>query len=84
MPTAGGAPWAERFDAFVRDSILGGRPQDVLDAARLAPDWAKAVPTPEHFLPLAVALGAAGGDSRPEVWNEGCELGSMSMTSYLL
>jgi len=82
--SAGGAPWAERFDAFVRDSILGGRPQDVLDAARLAPDWAKAVPTPEHFLPLAVALGAAGGDSRPEVWNEGCELGSMSMTSYLL
>ena len=49
------------------------------------PDHGLAVPTPEHFLPLAYIAGlcaAAGEASRP--FAEGRTLGSLSMTSYLL
>jgi 4,5-DOPA dioxygenase extradiol len=41
------------------------------------------VPTAEHFSPLFTALGAADGEEKTSVFNNYCELGSMSMTSYL-
>ena len=49
------------------------------------PDHALAVPTPEHFLPLAYVAGlceAAGVTATP--FTEGRTLGSLSMTSYLV
>ena len=48
-------------------------------------DYPLAVPTNEHFLPLAYLAGlctAAGETAQP--FAEGCTLGSLSMTSYLL
>jgi len=49
------------------------------------PDHALAVPTAEHFLPLAYVAGlcsAAGETAQP--FAEGRTLGSLSMTSYLV
>ncbi len=48
-------------------------------------DYALSVPTPEHFLPLGYFAGlckAAGATAHP--FAQGCTLGSISMTSYLL
>lgn len=48
-------------------------------------DYALAVPTPEHFLPLAYVAGlceAAGEATQP--FAEGRTLGSLSMTSYVV
>jgi 4,5-DOPA dioxygenase extradiol len=53
-------PWSAAFDLWLAERIEQG------DAAALA-DWPRAPhaarnhPTPEHFLPLVVAAGAAGG-----------------------
>ena len=49
------------------------------------PDHALAVPTPEHFLPLAYFAGLCqqAGEAA-EVLIEGGALGSITMTSYLL
>jgi 4,5-DOPA dioxygenase extradiol len=47
------------------------------DAARLC------IPTPEHYLPLLYAAGAARDDDRVEVLTDGIELGSISMLSVL-
>jgi 4,5-DOPA dioxygenase extradiol len=79
-----GEPWALAFDRFIRDSICNNQPEKVVRYAESGLAYDKAIPTPDHFNPLLVALGAAGDDYKTEVWNEGCELGSMSMTSYLL
>ncbi|MDO4265328.1 MAG: class III extradiol ring-cleavage dioxygenase [Eubacteriales bacterium] len=76
-----GAPWAYAFDAYIKNSILTGNETQLLEADQLS-SYAKAVPTPENFYPLLAAAGAAEG-RKAEVWNEGCELGSLSMTSYL-
>ncbi len=40
-----------------------------------------AVPTPDHFLPLLYTVGASQDDS-VTVFNNVCDLGSMSMTSF--
>lgn len=78
-----GFDWAERFDAHVRE-IMTRDPAALADVDGHS-DFALAVPTPEHFLPLAYLAGlctAAGAVAQP--FAEGCTLGSLSMTSYLL
>ena len=78
-----GLDWADRFDAHVRD-LMTTRPADLAEVAS-HPDCALAVPTPEHFLPLAYIAGmcAAAGET-PQVFNDARTMGSLSMTSYLL
>ena len=39
--------------------------------------------TPDHYYPLLTALGAAGQQDSITVFNDYCELASLSMTSYL-
>ena len=76
-----GYDWAERFDEATRTQLLDA-PADI---GRLAhhKDYALSVPTPEHFLPLAYIAGMASvTEQKPTVLIGGCELGSLSMTSF--
>ncbi len=77
-----GDAWANRFDQTIREAIVRGDFAKAVGYQTL-PDAGKAVPTAEHFYPLLTALGAASDKDRVAVWNQYCELGSMSMTSYL-
>lgn len=78
-----GFDWADRFDTHVRE-LMTTRPAKLAEVAS-HPDFEMAVPTPEHFLPLAYIAGmcAAAGET-PHVFCDGRTLGSLSMTSYLL
>ena len=73
--------WAQRFDDQARTQVL----TSPADAVRLRehPDYAAAVPTPDHFLPLLYFAGVAGahGDG-VDTLTDGCAYGSLSMTSY--
>ncbi len=78
-----GFDWAQRFDDATRD-VLANDPADVLELTE-HPDFALAVPTPDHFIPLLYFAGLvaeAGTTTQPFV--DGCTLGSLSMTSYAL
>jgi 4,5-DOPA dioxygenase extradiol len=78
-----GFDWGERFDSFVRE-LMTARPAALAEVER-HPDYALAVPTAEHSLPLAYLAGlcsAAGEPAAP--FAVGCALGSLSMASYLL
>ena len=80
---ARGFDWADRFDTHIR-GLMTSEPH-YLERAQDHPDHALAVPTAEHFLPLAYVAGlcgAAGETARP--FAEGRTLGSLSMTSYLV
>ena len=46
------------------------------------PDFARAVPTPEHFIPLLYTAGIAASEGRAQALIKGYSLGSLSMTSY--
>jgi len=77
-----GFDWAQTFDDAVRERVLAGDYQPLVDFEEL-PDAHLAIPTTEHYLPLLTALGAATPDDEPTCFNDYCELGSMSMTSFL-
>lgn len=70
------------FAAWVRDTVEQG------DSARLrrtlddAPEARRAHPTPEHFWPLLVAAGAAGGTLPVRVIEGGIVHGMLAMDSY--
>jgi 4,5-DOPA dioxygenase extradiol len=78
-----GFDWAERFDEAARD-VVTKRPKDI--ASLLShPDYAKAVPTPDHFLPLVYFAGLASADTKPaQLLAPGYAYGSLSMTCYTL
>lgn len=78
-----GFDWADRFDAQVRE-VMTSTPAD-LPSVQQHPDYARAVPTPEHFLPLAYLAGLCQAAGEPAIpFSEGRTLGSLGMTSYLL
>jgi 4,5-DOPA dioxygenase extradiol len=77
----GGEDWAYRFDDAAA-SLLAERPGDIAELQQ-HPDYAMAVPTPDHFLPLLYVAGiAAASGTVAAPLARGCTLGSVSMTCY--
>ncbi len=75
--------WAQRFDDDARAQLLN-EPTDAIRLREHA-DYAAAVPTPDHFLPMLYFAGlAAENGGSVEVLTEGYTYGSLSMTSYTL
>jgi 4,5-DOPA dioxygenase extradiol len=73
--------WAERFDDAVVEQ-LAADPNEIL-RVREHPDFALAVPTPDHFIPLLYVAGLAAAEGiRPEPLVRGYAMGSISMTCY--
>jgi 4,5-DOPA dioxygenase extradiol len=78
----GPAPaWAQAFDDWLAAALADGRTADLLDW-RHAPHARQAQPTDEHFLPLFVALGAAGKGAHGTRLHHGFTLGSLSMAAF--
>lgn len=81
-----GFGWAERFDDAAREQLIHS-PADVL-TLESHPDYAAAVPTPDHFIPMLYFAGLAGAASDStrsvDTMVSGYTYGSLSMTSYLL
>ena len=78
-----GFDWAERFDEEVR-ARAADRPAAV---ARMEghPDYRRAVPAPDHFIPMVYVAGLAHASDAPlDVLVDGYAWGSLSMTSYTL
>lgn len=77
-----GLDWADRFDAAAKEIMLGN--PDRAESLLHHDDFNHAVPTPDHFLPLAYIAGvtAALENSRVDVFNDLRTMGSLSMTGY--
>ncbi len=77
----GGFDWARRFDDAARQVMLDA-PGDLLRLAE-HDDYERAVPTPDHFIPLLyVGALAAETSTAPSVLIEGYAYGSLSMTCF--
>ncbi len=80
---AGGYPWAEDFDHYIKNAVMNRDYQQVIHYENAGESSKIAFFTPEHFYPLLYVLGAAKTDDRLTLFNEACLMGSMSMTCYL-
>lgn len=78
-----GYGWAVRFDEEVRRRILAGD-LGTLTAYDQLPEARRAVPTPEHYLPLLYVLALRRESDAVSFFNEGTVLGSISMTSVAI
>lgn len=72
--------WNERFDEAVRTQ-LADDPSAILRTME-HPDYAEAVPTPDHFIPLLYTAGLAVAEGKAEPLVRGYAMGSLSMTCY--
>ena len=77
------AEYAKAFSQWVREAVLENDQARLINTLALAPHARRAHPTTEHFLPLLVALGAAGPDARGSVIEGGIEHGVLSMDSFI-
>lgn len=76
-----GYDWAERFDSLVV-GIMRTDPAALASVSEDG-DYAMAVPTPDHFIPLLYLAGiAAATTETPDVLVQGCSMGSLSMTCF--
>ncbi len=76
--------WAAEFEAWVQKAIQQRDFAALFNYARHAPHASKAVPTPEHFAPLFVVLGAAQPYKKVDSIFEGFEYANISMHSFAL
>ncbi|CAM6101621.1 unnamed protein product [Calypogeia fissa] len=77
-------PWALAFGSWLNEALCKNRYEEVINYREKAPYARKAHPTPDHFLPAIVALGAAGQDAVGEQIHTSWALGTLSMDSYAL
>jgi 4,5-DOPA dioxygenase extradiol len=73
--------WARRFEQKVRDLMLQGDHQSLVNFESLGRDAELSVPTPEHYLPLLYLLGASEKNEPVTFPVEGMDGGSISMLS---
>jgi 4,5-DOPA dioxygenase extradiol len=76
--------YVREFTAWIDDALRRGDRDALARWAEAAPHARRAHPTPEHFLPLMVAVGAAGDAPGVEHIDAGVDSGVLAMDAYLL
>jgi 4,5-DOPA dioxygenase extradiol len=77
-------PWAADFDRWVAARLEARDVEGLFAYETSAPEAALAVPSPEHFNPIFVTLGASWPEDRLETIYEGFHYGNLSMRSVAL
>ena len=75
--------YVREFTAWVDDALRRDDRAALSHWAESAPHALRAHPTPEHFLPLMIAVGAAGLAPRVEHIDAGVDSGVLAMDAYL-
>jgi len=70
--------WASDFNAAVRSAVLNSIHPQLIEYASL-PGAQRAVPTPEHYLPLLYTLAVRETDEAVSIPIDGLEYGAISM-----
>lgn len=76
------APWMTKFVEWVNDKLEHADAETLCDYRCSAPHARDCHPSEEHFMPLFVALGAAGDDWRASNIHHSVTFGSLSMDAW--
>jgi 4,5-DOPA dioxygenase extradiol len=77
------AQYVKDFQSWIRDKVVGADVAALLASETKAPNFKRAHPTAEHFLPLLFAAGAGGMEGEIDVLEGGIEHHVLSMESYV-
>jgi 4,5-DOPA dioxygenase extradiol len=76
------APWVAAFMQWVNDKLAAGDAKGLCDYRQAAPHARDCHPTEEHFMPLFVALGAAGDDWQGTLIHHSMTFGTLAMDAW--
>jgi 4,5-DOPA dioxygenase extradiol len=79
-----GYDWAIRFDAEIAKRIYENDLDALFRYRELGPDADRAVPTPEHYLPVLYAAAARERGEAVDFFNQAVVGGSISMRSFVV
>lgn len=74
--------WVSEFANWLNHTVIAGDRSALIDYQRLAPYAQRNHPTPEHLLPLFVAIGASGEDSKATQLQSSYSYGVLSMAAF--
>lgn len=74
--------WVSEFNEWIAERLAAHAEDDLLHYRERAPHAARNHPTPEHLLPLFVALGAGDKNRAPERLHTGYTFGVIGMDIY--
>lgn len=74
--------WARDFDAWLAEALAAGDREALCQFPAAPPTAHAAHPTPEHLMPLFVALGAGGEAAGAVRLHDSWSYGSLSMAAY--
>ncbi|HWG90488.1 MAG TPA: class III extradiol ring-cleavage dioxygenase [Candidatus Thermoplasmatota archaeon] len=82
--TGGDTPekWAVEFEGWLVEAVARGDREALAHWTTRAPHAAKAQPRPDHFMPLLVALGAAGPGARGKLLHNSWVFGNLGMAAF--
>jgi 4,5-DOPA dioxygenase extradiol len=74
--------YVQAFDVWLEQALTSGNTELLVDYEREAPSARRNHPTVEHFMPLFVALGAAGTNAKASKIHSAFTYGVLSMAAY--
>lgn len=75
-------PWALEFDNWLQDKLENWDTEFLFAYDTLAPSAQAAVPTPEHFVPLLLAMGAGDRNKQATLMFKAYQLGNLSLSCW--
>ncbi|WFR64049.1 class III extradiol ring-cleavage dioxygenase [Paenibacillus amylolyticus] len=75
-------PWASEFDNWLHDKLVCWDTESLFSYDTLAPSAQAAVPTPEHFVPLLLAMGAGDQNKQASLLFKAYQYGNLSLSCW--
>ena len=76
--------WARSFDAWAADAISRHDVEELVDYRERAPGARESLPTPEHYVPVLIAVGASDPSDAVRFPITGFDMGSLTRRSVQL
>lgn len=74
--------WAQEANEKMKEYILDGNHQPLIDFDKQGPAFQMAIPTPEHYLPMIYALALQEKNEDLQIFNDAAVAGALTMTSF--
>lgn len=75
--------WAVEFDEWLAEQLETWNLDALVRYDERAPNAREAVPTPEHFVPLLLALGTADTTRRAKLLHHSFQMGTLSLSCWM-
>jgi 4,5-DOPA dioxygenase extradiol len=74
--------WAKKFDLAVKENLVSGNHERLMNYLELGKEAVYAVPTQDHYLPMIYAIGLQSKEDKLKFVYEGFQNGSVSMRAF--